>query len=531
MLLITAVAKHLPMSSSTPLRRGAFASRRAGYPWWGSGTGIGLLAAALGSSHHASAQGFFNPFAEPGATVAFPIPQSGSFTELPGTDGDAGDNFLIQGGIPYNPVVGRGVHQHYRLKLGRATGSITTGIALTYVDNANLVSADAGGAPQSDLSITSSVGVGFNMPLDRDNTLQLNLGIGYSHHFNQNQPDQLSISPTTQWDYRMNLGSIRLTFYDRVSTPGTVGPGAQISGSGSFASINFHRLDNNIGMSAAWQKGKSTTYSAGYDLTTDIGLGDKFAQQDHLTHSLSLALFERLDRRWTVGVSGSAYENQFFERFQNDSQGFGVGPTLTWQPTRRFNLSASARYSLAISKPTGVVADTRGFAGLTYDVNAEQYLTSRLAHGLGGGSHVDLGIGSNFAKTLTGNYHLAWRWSPRVAINFISSYIQSGQSGTGYDFIPLPNGALFIPGATPQLLTSSGLTPLPVGTLLTPGGLLAQPRAAEDSQQIIFAPGIGFQVTDNLTASLSYSYRIRLSNLTGHDYAQNSVTGSLSYAF
>jgi hypothetical protein len=184
-----------------------------------------------------------------------------------------------------------------------------------------------------------------------------------------------------------------------------------------------------------------------------------------------------------------------------------------------------------VAQPTGVVADTKGFAGLTYDVNVEQYLSSRVGHGVGGGSHVDLGIGSNFAKTLTANYHLTWRWSSRVAVNFLSSYVQSGQSGIGYDFFPLPSGALFIPGAFPQLLTPTGVTPLPPGTLLTPGGLLAQPRAAEDSQQIVLAPSLAMQLTDNLSAGLSYSYRIRLSNLTGHDYAQNSVTLSLSYAF
>ncbi len=463
--------------------------------------------------------------------MAFPAIPAGGFNELPGTNGEAGDNFLIQNGLPYNPVVGRGGHPHYRLKIGKATGSISTGVALTYVDNANLVSSQFSGVPQSDLALTTSVGIGFNLPVNRDNTLQLNLGIGYSHHFNQNQPDQISLSPTSQWDYRMNLGSVRLTIFDRISTPGTLSPGSQITGTGSFASIDFNRLDNDIGMSASWQQGKSTTYSAGYDLTTDIGLGDKFSQQDHMTHSLSLAMFERLGRQWTVGVSGSAYMNQFFERFQNDSKGFGVGPTLTWQPTRRINVSASTRYSLAVSQPTGVVADTQGFAGLTYDVNVEQYLTTRLAHGLGGGSHVDLGIGSNFAKTLNANYHLSWRLSSRVGLNFNSTYVQVGQSGIGYDFFPLPNGALFIPGAIPQLLTSTGVTALPPGTLLTPSGLLAQPRAAEDSQQLVFAPSLAMQLTDNLSAGLSYSYRIRLSNLSGHGYSQNSVTLSLSYAF
>ena len=523
-----AVAKRPPMTFPSMRRLDHARSRRT---WWRGGSGIGLIAAALGSTVSTSGQSFFNPFSDPGATMAFPAMPAGGFNELPGTNGEAGDNFLIQNGLPYNSVVGRGGHPHYRLKLGKATGSITTGVSLTYVDNANLVTAGNGGTPESDLSLTSSLGIGFNLPVNRDNTLQFNLGIGYSHHFNQNQPDQISLAPSSQWDYRMNLGPVRLTLFDRISTPGTLSPVSQISGTGSFASINFNRLNNDIGMSTSWQQGKSTTYSAGYDLTTDIGMGDKFAQQDHMTHSLSLALFERLDRQWTIGVSGSAYMNQFFERFQNDSKGFGVGPTLTWQPTRRLNVSASTRYSFAVSQPTGVVADTHGFAGMTYDVNVEQYLTTRVAHGLGGGRHVDLGIGSNFAKTLNANYHLSWRWSSRVGLSFLSTYVQSGQSGIGYDFFPLPGGAVFIPGAIPQLLTSTGVTPLPPGTLLTPSGLLAQPRAAEDSQQLIFAPSLSMQLTDNLSAGLSYSYRIRLSNLAGHDYAQNSVTLSLSYAF
>ena len=474
-------------------------------------------------------QGFFNPFSEAGATVPFPVAPPATFSELPTGDTLAGDNFLIQQGLPFNPTSSGS--RHYHLRLGRATGSISTSLSASYLDNVNLASGNQNSGGGEDITMTASLGVGFNMKLNRDNNLNFNLGIGYSHSFSRSIQDQISIGPSSQWDYRMNLGQVRLTIYDQISTPGSLTPGPQVSGTGSAAAVNFHRLGNAIGVSAALQRGRGTTFSAGYTLSTDIGLGDMYSEQNHMTHSLNMAVFQRLNRQWTLGVSGSVYLNNYFTKFQNDSQGYGVGPTLSWQPARRINVSASARYSVANSLQTGKVADANGFAGLTYDLAVQQSINKRISHGLNGGSHVDLGLGSNFAKTLNANYNFSWAFSSKMSLSFVSSYITSAQSGFGYDFVAIPAGALFIPGSPPTLLTGTGASALPFGTLLTPGGLLAQPRTSETYQFVSLSPAISRRVSDHLSASLSYSRRIRMSNLAGHDYAQNAVSLSLSYAF
>lgn len=533
---ITVVRRHLStpprhpsgrLPRTNPGRGGASASwRPRQIP-----LGLGVLWVLGTTTSHLQAQNFVNPFAESGAGVAFPMGQGNGFTELPGINGDAGDNFLIQRGMPYNPVVGRGGGGHYRMRIGRATGSVSTGLVTTYTDNANLVTSGSGLSAQDDLSMSASLGVGFSMPLGRDNSLQFSVGLGYTKHLNQNSPDQISIGPSSQWDYRMNIGSARVTLYDRISTPGSLTAAPQISGTGSLAAVDFHRLSNDIGISSSWQRGKSTTFSTGYDFVTDVGLGDQFAQQDHMSHSVSAAVFERLDRQWTVGVSSSASMTQFFSRFQNDSDSFGAGPTLSWQPTRRINVSASVRYTVSQAKQTGVIADTHSFAGMTYDVGVQQALSSRVSHGISAGTHSDLGIGSNFARSFSTSYGLAWHVSQRVSLNANASYVESGQSGAGYDFTAIPAGSLFIPSTPPQLLTAAGITPLPSGTLLTPTGLMALPRPAEDTQFLSLSTSVSFMLTDHVSAGLSYSRRIRLSNLAGHGYGQDTISLSLSYAF
>ena len=475
-------------------------------------------------------QGFFNPFSEAGATVPFPVAPPGAVSDLPTGDTLAGDNFLIQQGLPFNPMGGGG-GRHYRLRLGRATGSLSAGLSTSYLDNVNLTSGGQNSGGGEDITMTASLGVGFNMKLNRDNNLQFILGIGYSHSFSRNNQDQISIGPSSQWDYRMKLGPVRLTFYDQISTPGSLTPGPQVSGTGSAAAVNFHRLGNAIGVSAAVQRGRGTTFSGGYTLSTDIGLGDMYSEQNHLTHSLNMAVFQRLNRQWTLGVSGSVYLNHYFAKFQNDSQGYGMGPILTWQPTHRINVSASARYSVANSLQTGKVADNNGFAGLTYDLAVQQSISKRMSHGLNGGSHVDLGLGSNFAKTLNASYNFSWAFSSKMSLSFVSSYTSSAQTGFGYDFVAIPPGGLFVPGSPPILFTSTGASALPYGTLLTPGGLLAQPRTSESYQFLSLSPAISTRVSDHISASLSYSRRIRMSNLAGHDYAQNAVSLALSYAF
>ncbi len=494
--------------------------RLLGKPWqgWRLATGAvsGLLSAGLPA---ALAQGFFNPYQSP----------LGQIPTIPaGVQGLPGDNFLIGRGMPYNSGAGTG--RDYNFKIGPVKGSVSAGSTFTYVDNINLSSGAGGPAPEDELTSNPSLNVGLHWEMSEYNTLRMDFGIGYVFYMNHPELNRISLNltPNSTFDYRFIIGDVRFAVYDRISTPGGSGfaPRNDITGDGSIGSVDFQRLSNSAGLSAAWAATRSTTVTSGYDYTIDRGLGDSFALADHDTHSLSAAIFERLDPRWTVGLSGGIYQNTYAEGFQSGSHGYGAGPVLNFQPTRNINFSASVRYQVSYSDRNGANGDTSGFGGVTYNLAATHTINRHLRHGVNLGRNSDLGIGANFNDTFNVAYNLGWTFAKALGLNFGVNYSSSTQSGPGFDFVTVPAGTF-----------------LPAGTLLPDGSVLAGPvilgrdivlpvkRQGESADTLSFSVGTGMPITRNLSASLGYSHYFRLSNLAGHGYHQNTVTLALNYRF
>lgn len=464
-------------------------------------------------------QGFFNPYQSPlGQIPTIPADAHG----LPG------DNFLIGRGMPYKS--GPGAAQDYNFKVGPVKGSVYGTTTSSYTDNINLSDGAGGREAEGELTSNPSLNVGLHWELSEYNTLRMDFGIGYVFYMNHPELNRVSLDlkPNSTFDYRFIIGDVRFAVYDRISTSGGSGfaPRNDITGDGSIGSVDFQRLSNSAGLSAAWAATRSTTVTSGYDYTIDRGLGDSFALADHDTHSLSAALFEKLDPRWTVGLSGSVYQNTYSEGFQSGSHGYGTGPVLNFQPTRNINLSASVRYQVSYSDRTGANGDTSGFAGVTYNLAATHTINRHLRHGVGLGRNSDLGIGANFNDTFSVAYNLGWTFAKALGLNFGVNYSSSTQSGPGFDFVTVPAGTF-----------------LPAGTLLADGSVLIGPvilvrdivlpvkRQGESSDTLSFSIGTGMPITRKLSATLGYSHYFRLSDLAGHGYHQNTVTLALNYRF
>jgi hypothetical protein len=358
----------------------------------------------------------------------------------------------------------------------------------------------------------------------------VDFGVGYLFNMNHSELNRftLTVSPDSSLDYRFIIGEVKFSLYDRLGTTGGYGtlPRNDLTGDGSTASVDFQRLFNSAGLSAAWAATQKTTVSAGYDYNIDRGISDSFGQFDHDTHTLNAALFNRVSVRWTVGVAGSVYINQFSQNFQNGSRGYGAGPTLQWQPTRYLNFSGSVRYQISDSDRGAANGDTSGFAGITYNASVAHTINRHLSHGLSVGRNADLGLGSNFNDTFTVGYHLGWSFYKNLGLNFGASYNSIAQSGAGYDFVLVPAG-----------------TVIPAGTVLADGTVLKMPvvfgrdvvlplrRQGETSDTIQLTVGTGFEISRHMSAGISYGHYFRTSNLAGHDYHQNTVTLTLSYRF
>ena len=485
--------------------------------------GGALAGLAAGSLMQLRAQSFFNPYTAP-------LPAFGS--ALPSGTG-AGDDFTINRGVPYNPTGGSVVHD-YNMKFGPVTASVTGGTSFSYYDNYNLVPDGSGLKQEDELAINPTLGIAFQWPVRRDSILHFDVGFGYAVLLNHPKLDRFTITPASAWDYQLKLGDVRITLADHIGTSGDSSTRTDLSGTGSADAVQFRRISNTISLSAAWQPTRLYTVSGAYALDFDHGLGDSFGLADHLTHTLSTAVFRRLDSQWTVGLSASAFSNQYLQGIQNNSTGYGAGPTLTWKPSPFLNFSGSVRYNTAQSDGGGTIGDRNSSSGAGYDFSVQHVINRHLNHALSVSSGIDLGVGVNFNQTFTINYRLGWQITEALNLAFIANRQTTSQSGAGYDFVSYDLADLFQDKVTHQffLLNSSNvLTPLPFGSFPASSNLLLIPRAKEESEAYNFGLSTGFQITRRLGASVSYQHTLRLSNLPLHDYNQNTYTLSLSYRF
>ena len=327
---------------------------------------------------------------------------------------------------------------------------------------------------------------------------------------------------------------MRLTVVDHIGTTGdSFSQRTDLTGTGSASAVQFRRLSNTIGLTAAWQPTRLYTVSSSYALDFDHGLGDSFGLADHLTHTFSTAVFRRLDSHWTVGLSASAFRNQYLEGIQNNSIGYGAGPTVTWQPSAYLNFSGSVRYNTAKADSNGTIGDRNGSSGAGYDFSVQHVINRHLNQALSVSSGIDLGVGVNFNNAFTINYRLGWQISKAMTLSFNASRAAISQSGAGYDFVVITPDEGVIQDSLGYILFNSagGTTRLPTGTIVTPNRLLLIPRALEQTEAYTFGLGTGFQLTKRLNASVNYIHTLRLSNLPLHDYNQNTYTLSLGYRF
>jgi hypothetical protein len=468
--------------------------------------------------------------------------------------GDASRDFAIQNGVPYRSALTGAQRAPYNVRLGRATARFTAGIAFTYNDNLVLADQAIGGGGTDDFIIAPNIGIALEYPLSRNNSFRVDVGIGYQKHINFTAFDALTIAPNSALDYRLIIGDVLITFFNQTSTPSEIAQRPEIVGTGDPLAVTFRRIVNSAGISAAYQPTESVTFSTGYNYQIERGLvGGAFDVLDRDTHSISAAVYKRLNPIWTVGLSGSWNSTSFTQEFQNNSIFYSGGALAAWHPSRFVNISAAVRYTVSsFDSGQGTIADTAEFSGITYDITATHILGRNLNHALTIASGVNNGFGSNFTESFSVNYGINWAPTERFSASASVGYTHARQSNVSQFQLPLSFTSF--PGASSINAPIRGTTnSVPVYFQRLPAGSI--PQAAAEifvppvGNPVVVARGVyslpGADVTDliqftasanqrlgrRLNGTLSYTYAFRDGSFVGQAFHQNVIALSLTYQF
>lgn len=444
----------------------------------------------------------------------------------------AGDNFLANSSLPARPTGGD--HRHYNLKFGSLEATFGASLTTTYQDNILLNPGGSGPRPEGDLTLNPEVHAGLFVPLSPRADVHLDLGVGY--RFNVNHPglDTLSIRPGSTLDYQWYVAGVRLFFFENMGTGSLASTQPELVGNGSTALVNFSRFQDNAGLTATIDAGRDASVSLGYNFGVDVGLDDQFSQLDRITHSVSAAWFEQVGPRLTVGLSSSAFLNDYLTAFQNDSQGYGLGPLIEWRPTRYLTISANGRFTDAsFGSGGGAIAGSTSFSGLTYDLSFRHTISRQLNYSFQFSKALNFGLGNNYNTETSYTGHLQWvfrqGWTGTLGVSFADF----SPSGEAFSYIVPPPNSIFV-GQNPPLLFPGGLGPpvvLPAGSVVVPGGLIAEPFAVEKPSFLSIPLSVQCVVNKHLTTSVGYSYQKRISNFASRQYENNLFFVTAGYQF
>lgn len=411
-------------------------------------------------------------------------------------------DFNLQQGLPYAPprVAPRSA---YNLKLGSAYVTFSAVLATSYTDNA--LQAPDGGDRQYDVTITPTLGASISWRPRENQGLRFDVGVGYRYSLQFSELNTLTLAPNSFLDYQFSIGDVTVTLFNSTSTP--VGPRPEVVGQNNDpTSMDFNRIDNTLGVRAAWSPYQDMSISGGYSYALNRGFDDAFSSQNLDQHSVNLGTFFRAHPQLTFGVSGGYTMMRFVEPIQNDMDTVSVGPVVSYSPTANLSISAQVGYTIVDAKQTGTVVDSSDFSGMTYGGSIGHRINKYLNHSVSGGFSVQPGVGANYSENYNLTYSLTAQVMQDLGVSASFNWTSFEQSSGGLYLVPVVvNGVV----------------------VLVPAQLNVSQKADFYSMSV----GTGYQITTKLNATVAYIYTLRASENALEEFDAHSANLTLTYRF
>lgn len=373
----------------------------------------------------------------------------------------------------------QGFDQRYNMKVGPVLMNVGGGINFAYNDNINL--AETG--KKSDFIITPNVSLSNHWPLTSINSADLNLGLGYSKYLNNSSADSsfLNVSPGSNLTFVVFMGDFKFTFSDAFYFQQD--PVDEI---GLANVTTFGRISNTASANVDWDL-NDVVLSLGYSHTNFMTTSAAFDYADSTTDTVTQRTSFTVTPTVTAGLSNSLSFTNYEQDFLNNSWTLMSGPFATVQLSPYLSMSGTAGVQLLGASSGGQVGDTTGdvtswYGSLSFTHRINNNMDQTLSF-----SHTNpTGLNSNFVGLSSVQHSFSWQFIRNVTFG-TSEFIEYGQDS---------------------------------------GGTLA-----EDVWRYGGNVSLGYNLTQKLSLSLTYTYTRRDSNAFMRDYTQNVIMLGTNYAF
>jgi len=397
---------------------------------------------------------------------------------------------IVQAQSPTNPIVALPAGQPRIGPVGISLGAYS-GVGLD--DNINLTHTNS----ESDVIVGTGVNLGAAWQGTGKSILQFSSQLGYNFYLQHPGHDYLVISPGSALTWGLGLGDWEIILFDQFNYSRNVIADPSVSNTSDIPIV-----DNNIGARAQW-KPKHWLVDLGYSYDNYFSTSSQYNYLNNASHELFARGAWRFSNHAQLGLETSVSFTRFSYSAQQDNTSYSVGPYLVWPLDPFVNISfhgGPTFYDFTQSPQSGPNQSSQ--SGLnSYYVNFDvtHQMTRFITEELSVNRSVSLGYssGAQYTEQLNVGYFVSWYPKPWLNLHLGLNY-QNGQQPFE---IPL------IPG-------------LPYYTTTT-----------ENFSRYGFNPGVYYQVTKSIGASLSYTHWTRLSNIDANKYSDDSVGLQVQYTF
>jgi hypothetical protein len=365
---------------------------------------------------------------------------------------------------------------YYNLKLGLAALRVSSTLGIEGNDNVNNSETNA----EADVSFRPSFNLQLLWPITDQNSLNLNIGAGYSFYVQHPHLDQLFLTPGSEFSFDIYAGNFWINLHDRVSITDNAYQDPTVAGTG-----DYEQFQNAAGLSALWDL-NTILIRGNYDHVNYIALGNSQSMRSGESEVLSVAAGYALKPQNMVGVElgGSLmrYDRTQTNSIYSDANQWNAGLYYEAPLSQYIKFKGSAGYT--VYTPTSS-NHTNDFSGYYAQLALTHRLNAFVDYSVSGGRSISFGF---FGGTVD-LYSARWQANWRIVRDFSIGTSFSYEHGT-------------------EVYTSS-----------------------ETFDR--YGPGfsIAHIITTKLQASLNYQFYQRNSDLSDRSYTLNTVTLTLTYQF
>jgi hypothetical protein len=262
------------------------------------------------------------------------------------------------------------------------------GCIVEYSDNISFESQSG----LSDVILRPNVYFRLMRPFTELNVLNIVGRVGTTRYMRHKQFNTqfANITPDTALRYVMQVGSLQITFLNRLSYAQDPTTSPLIN-----RTVNYSRFENSAGLQFM-QPFSDASLSLSLMRNDTIVLSEEFKSLGRVQYQADLAFIYRFGPGLSVGPTVGLATQTYKEKVQNDSRLWRLGLQATVKPSPYWTLTLSTAYNRWTFQPTGSIADGSQSQSLVYSAALSHRLSELTTHTLELNVKPRSGYGSNF---------------------------------------------------------------------------------------------------------------------------------------